>query len=80
MDIYLIWATDSDTNDVTWLVGAWDGDSIADNFSGYQEEVQKHQDIHGADRVRVVKAHIDFDKVVGAFRVPSVGELVVDES
>lgn len=70
VDIYLIWATDGDA---IWLVGAWDGDSVAENATGYREDVECHRNAHGHDNVRVVRASIDFDAVARAFQTPSIG-------
>lgn len=70
MDIHLIWATDGDA---IWLVGAWDEDTIAENYQGYTDELARHQKDHGHDNVRVVKASVDFDAVQAAFQTPHIG-------
>jgi len=74
MDIYLIWAQEPDGN-YHWLVGAWDDDSVGENYAGYEEAVAKAREEHGVENIRVVKARIDFDKVVEAFEPADVGEL-----
>lgn len=78
MDIYLIWAQESG-GEYRWLVGAWDDDSIGENREGYELDLTQARAEHGAQNIRVVKAHIDFDKVTAAFDVPSVGTLTVQE-
>lgn len=76
MDIYLIWAQDGDGyGNYRWLVGAWDDESIGENYKGYEEAVAKAREEHGAENIRVVKARIDFDKVVEAFEPADVGAL-----
>lgn len=77
MDIYLIWAQDPD-GDVTWLVDAWDDDTIAENYSGWREKIVQAEKDYEPQNVRIVKAYIDFDGVRKAFEVPRV-EMTVEE-
>jgi len=64
MDIYMIWAHEAGN---AWVIDTWDADSIHGNGFGWEEAKDKAYEIHGAENVRVIKAVVDFDKVLAAF-------------
>jgi len=80
MDIWMIWAHDGYGHH--WLVDAWDDDSTAENWTGWQKAVREAK-ADNDGRVVVVKSSVNFDKVLEAFNVPNVGEMsdpeVVDQ-
>lgn len=70
MDIWMIWARQGGT---VWLEDAWDDDSITENPRGWEGKVaQARQDYGPRGEVRVIKACIDFDAVLAAFKTPTV--------
>lgn len=77
MDVYMIWAT-APRGGEHWLVDAWDDDSIASNGKGWAEAVTKAFAENGAENVRIVKTHVDFDAVVAAFNVPVVASAGIE--
>lgn len=68
MDIFLIWAQESDG--VMFLVDAWDSDSVDSNYDGWEEAVAEARKNH--DDIRVVKTMIDLDAIRTAFETPTV--------
>jgi hypothetical protein len=67
MNVYLIWTR---TEGYAWLVESWDEESIDANEAGWDEAVQKARTEHGPENIRIIKASIDFDKVLEAFNPP----------
>lgn len=62
----MIWRRE---DDVIWLHGAWDDETISENRDGYEKDIAKAEE---EGETRVIKASVDFDAVTAAFMVPSV--------
>lgn len=75
MRIWTIWVQ-ADT--ATWLEGAWDDESTAENRSGYDEAVDKADKIarENGGAMRVIAVDIPDAAVFGAFDAPVVGGTV----
>lgn len=75
MDIYMIWAR---SDGFVWLVESWDDDSISDNANGWEDAKTKAAKAH--DEIRIIKATVDFDKVLAAFNAPETTLAIEEKS
>lgn len=79
MKIYMIWAQDNYGH--AWLVDAWDDDSVAENYTGWQEALAKAKlDEDEYTTIRVVTGEVDMDKVYAAFEPSHAGTITGVES
>lgn len=60
----MIWAK---LDGFAWLVESWDDDTIMDNPTGWEDAKHKASKGHGSENIRIIKAIVDFDKVLAAF-------------
>lgn len=65
------------TEDLFWIVGAWDEWSIDENGEGFEEEYKKHAKEHGEGNLRVVNIEVPDGTMAKAFGVPTVEGKVV---
>ncbi|WP_159600561.1 hypothetical protein [Agromyces humi] len=73
-DVWMIWATETERNDVLWLVGAWDDATTAENNLGWADAVKQAKSDHGADNIQIIKTTIDLDAVHAAFNADAAHE------
>jgi hypothetical protein len=72
MDVYLIWAIVPDQPDAPWVVSAWDSESRSENEDGFQADLAKAEQEHGARFVRVTRTSVNYDKVIASFEATEV--------
>lgn len=74
MIIWMIWAAAAGVSPLELtLVDAWDDDAVSGNREGWENALTVAADMCGAENIRVVKTSVDFDGVLKAFEVPTVG-------
>lgn len=74
MDVYMIWAHESGS---AWLVDSWDDDSISGNGFGWEEAKDKASKLY--KDTRVIKASVDFDRILAAFDVAETTLTIEDK-
>lgn len=72
MRIWTIWVQ---AHTATWLEGAWDDESTAEERSGYDEAVDKAAEIarQNKGQMRVIAVDVPDISIFAAFDVPVVG-------
>ena len=58
--------------DTFWVAGAWDEYTYDENAHGFDEEVQRNQQSHGHDNVRILDIVIPEDALAKPFEIPVV--------
>lgn len=56
--------------EMPWVQGAWDSFTIDENPAGWQEAIQKAQEAHGAENVRIIRLAMPERALSGAFDIP----------
>jgi hypothetical protein len=69
-----IWTLWVQADEATWLEGAWDDESTAENHDGYLEAVDKAARVakDNGGEMRVIAIDVPYESVFSAFKVPIV--------
>lgn len=73
-----IWLIFIQTDDTTWLEAAWDDNSTAENYKGWEEEVARCTKLATDNKYEMRIVSTTLDGVYDAFEVPDLSSTKVE--